>query len=64
VVLSVLKVSSDKHEKVLCARLSARHRFNKAAPPRYANLSFDDCLGRKAMSSAILKPKHISRQVE
>jgi hypothetical protein len=64
VVLSVLKVSSDKAEEFLCAQLSVCHRIKKAAPPRYTNIGFNDSLGREAMSCTILKPKKISRQMK
>jgi hypothetical protein len=64
VVLSVLKVASDETEKDRCACLSVCHYSKKALPPRYTNLGLNNRFGSEAVSCTILKPKHISRQVE
>jgi len=64
VVLRVHKVSRNKTEEFLCAQLSVCHCLMKAALPRYANVGFNNSLGREAMSCTILKPKQISRQME
>ena len=61
-ILSMLKVSSDKTEKVGCARLALYNCIKKSASPRYADFGFNNRVGSEAMSCAILKPKQVSRQ--